>query len=305
MLIVALALAGCYESAPAGSQGPGATTVPTHLPKPRPTDTTVVDGSAIVGAILHRAALGFQGFTPGYNVQINTSGTRDGFTLFCDDRTDVQAAIRPMDGSESAACARGGVEFIRLTLGYDALAVVSDAPLGGCISASELVYVYTHDPVKLTWRDVRAALPSTPVKVFALPAETAAAQFFAERVIGSQRAAHVLDLQQLVTKGGGIGYLPLPEARKLNGRLSILSVDSGSGCTAPAEQTIWDGTYSLLSRPLYMYVNRESLRRSEVLRFVSYTLSVPGQQFIQDAGFIPASSGTYREAQAEIDRVER
>jgi phosphate transport system substrate-binding protein len=308
MLISATLLAGCYQVSPHASQPDGVPQTPVRVPNVRPMNTTVVDGSAIVAGIVRNVALGFEGFTPGYPVQIGSVGTRDGFNLFCADRTDIQAAVRLMDANESAACTRNGVDAIQLIIAYDVLAVIGDVPLGGCISASELRYLYSHDVSKATWRDIRAGLPRAPVRLFAPPADTAAAQFFAERVVGDQsgqKSARPASIQQLVAEGNGIGYLPVPQARKLNGRLQILAVNSGSGCTPPTDQATWDGSYSFLSRPLYLYVNRESVRRSEVFRFLSYLLSVPGKQHVLEAGFIPAPPEVYGEAQAEIDRVER
>ncbi len=305
MMTVAVLLSGCLQIAPGASQNDNPPVSATRAPNPRPANTIVTDGSAIVGGITRSAALGFEGFTPGYIVQIGAAGTRDGFKLFCDDMTDIQGAIRPMDANESADCARSAVDFVELTVAYDALVVIGDVPLQNCISASELAYVYTHDVAKLTWRDVRAGLPLLPVKLFSPPPESAATQFFVERALNGQKSVRVGSIQNLITEGGGIGYLPLAEAQKLNGRLPILAVDDGSGCTSPSEQAVWDRSYSFLSRPLYLYVNRESLRRSEVFRFVTYLLSTSRQQCIRDAGFIPASPDTYRDEQNEIDRTLR
>jgi phosphate transport system substrate-binding protein len=303
LLALAVVLTGCYQVAPRASQNESVLATPTRLPNLRPAKTIVVDGSAIVGGIARSLARGFDGFTPGYNVQIGTAGTLDGFRLFCDDKTDIQGAIRLMDSGESADCTRNGVEYIQLTIAYDALAVVGDAPLDGCISASELAYIYNQDPAKLTWAGVRAGLPPIPVRIFAPSADSAAAQFFAEKVLDNRRSVRAGNIRELINKGGGIGYLSLTEARRLDGKLPILAVDDGSSCTSPTDQAIWDGSYAFLSRPLYLYLNRESLRRSEVFRFVTYTLSVPGQQHVLDTGFIPAPPKAYRDAQADIDRL--
>ncbi len=107
----------------------------------------------------------------------------------------------------------------------------------------------------------------------------------------------------MIAEGDGIGYLALIDARRLAGRLPIIAVDSGAGCTAPSEETVWNGSYSFLSRPLYLYINRQSLRRSEVYRFISYLLSVPGQARANDSGFLSAPPEAYRDAQAEVDRL--
>ena len=41
-----------------------------------------------------------------------------------------------------------------------------------------------------------------------------------------------------------------------------LEVDGGAGCVAPSVETAPDGTYTPLSRPLYVYVKKTSFARS-------------------------------------------
>ncbi len=296
-------LSACYQVAPDASQNIAPTQV--HIPNVRLANTVLVDGSAIVAVLLKNEVKGFASFTPGYNVEIGNAGTNDGFTLFCEDKTDIQMAVRAMSGDEAAACLRNGLDYLQLTVAYDVLAVIGDAPLNGCISATELTFLYTHDTTKLNWSNVRSGLPSVPIKIFAPSGQTAAAQFFAEQMLQGKQSLVVPDIQGLITGGSGIGYLSFVEARKLNGRLPILAVDSGTGCTMPSEQTVWDGSYALLSRPLYLYINRQSARRSEVFRFLSYALSVTGQSRIGNVGFLGAPPKTYEDAQTELDHANQ
>ena len=46
--------------------------------------------------------------------------------------------------------------------------------------------------------------------------------------------------------------------------MTLVEVDGGDSFVAPSEETIRDGSYAPLSRPLYLYVKRECLKRSEV-----------------------------------------
>src|SRR5450432_186923 len=299
-------LAACYEVAPDTNQS---ATSAQRSPDPRPLNTIVVDGSAIVGVLVRNVALGYQTATPGDTVRLGNSGTRDGFKLLCDDKTDIQDAVSAITTDERAECLRNQIDYLQIVVGYDALAIVGDAPVQGCISASEVAFLYTHNTANLHWNDVRSGLPPDPVRVFAPPAVSAAAQFFAEQVLSSPQQSSPssipspLDIQGLIAEGNGIGYMALVDAQKLAGRLTIIALDSGAGCTAPSEQTVWNGSYSLLSRPLYLYINRQSLHRGEVSRFVNYVLSLPGQGRATDAGFLPAQPDAYHDAQAEVDRL--
>src|SRR5262249_48882232 len=149
-------------------------------------------------------AQGLASFTPGYAVKVSISGTDVGYSQFCSDQTDIQEALRPMNPGEVAACLHSGIDYLQIILGYDVLALIGDARIGGCISSTELTYIYTHN--NLTWDTVREGLPAQPVKVFGPSAQTSAAQFFAERVLSGKLIA-VPDVQQLIAKGSGIGYI--------------------------------------------------------------------------------------------------
>jgi ABC-type phosphate transport system substrate-binding protein len=301
-----LSLTACYQPAPTVS---GPTPTANHIPAARPPHTVVIDGSAIIGQIVQNVAQGYEAFISGDFVQHRSSGTREGFKLFCDDKTDIQMAVRVISADEAATCFRNGVDYLQITLAFDVLVVVGPAPVKDCISISELTYIFTHE--NLTWYTVRAVLPDQPVRVFAPPPETAAAQFFVERVLNNQVSVVAENIQELIspkgisTAEGGIGYLPIGQAQKLGDRLKRIAVDSGNGCTTPEPRSIWDGSYDYLSRPLYLYINRQSLQRGEVYRFLTYALSTEGQQWIAEAGFLPAAPEMYRAVQSTLDDARK
>src|SRR5260221_59818 len=160
-------LAACYEVAP--DSGRSATPAP-RVPNPRPANTLVGYGSAIVGVLIRNAGLRFQAGSADSSGRLGKSGARDGLKLQCDDTTDTQAAVRAINTDETSACLRNRVDTLQIIVGYDALAIVGDAPVQGCISASELAYVYTRETANLHWNDVRAGLQADLVRVRRKPA---------------------------------------------------------------------------------------------------------------------------------------
>ncbi len=70
-----------------------------------------------------------------------------------------------------------------------------------------------------------------------------------------------------------LGFLPLAYVEQNKSRLKIVPVDdgkaeNGDGPISPSAQTVRDGTYQPLSRPLFIYVSRKAADRPEVQRFV-------------------------------------
>src|SRR5262249_7045530 len=100
-LVSYVSLTACYQPVPTPS-GPTATVI--RIPAARPPHTIVIDGSAIVGQIVQNLAQGYEAFIASEFVQHRDSGTREGFKLFCDDKTDIQMAVRVISADEAAAC---------------------------------------------------------------------------------------------------------------------------------------------------------------------------------------------------------
>jgi phosphate transport system substrate-binding protein len=54
-------------------------------------------------------------------------------------------------------------------------------------------------------------------------------------------------------------------------RLKLLGIDNGNGkCIKPTVETVRDGTYKPLSRPLFIYVSRSALGRPDVQAFTKF-----------------------------------
>ncbi|MGH2728917.1 MAG: hypothetical protein ACRDKS_18240 [Actinomycetota bacterium] len=67
--------------------------------------------------------------------------------------------------------------------------------------------------------------------------------------------------------------------------MKIVGVDPGTGCVAPNETTINDGSYKPLSRPLYIYVAKKSITKPQVGAFVDFYLAeVDG--LLQSVGYV-------------------
>ncbi|HLY29373.1 MAG TPA: substrate-binding domain-containing protein [Aggregatilineales bacterium] len=300
-----LILSACYQAAPQSGQG-NSDPAQSRVSLPRPAKTVLINGSAIVAMLIKNIATSFNTFTPGYIVQVATDGTLDGFKLFCSDESDVQQAVRAMQGDEAGLCLRNGIDYLQLTLAYDVLAVVGNAPVQGCLSASELAFLYSHDVSHLQWSSLRPGLPAQAIQLYAPLPNTAASQFLSDQLLGGAAALSNPDIQLLGSARSGIGYLPLPQAQKLteqNSGFTLIALDSGSGCTVPSVNTVLDGSYALLSRPLYLYVNKQSVRRSAVFRFLSYAFSTTSQRLMGDSGFVAASPQTYLDAQTQFDQA--
>ena len=73
-----------------------------------------------------------------------------------------------------------------------------------------------------------------------------------------------------------LGYFGLSYYEANQDVLNAVAVDKGDGnCVTPSQETVRDGTYAPLSRPLFVYVKADSLQRPEVQEFIRFYLDKP------------------------------
>jgi phosphate transport system substrate-binding protein len=275
-LATAVALAACSGSTSPGAPGDGLT------------GTVAIDGSSTVYPITEVVAEDFQIANADVDVPVAFSGTGGGFKKFCAGETDVNDASRPIkadDEGEGIACEENGVEFVELQVAIDGLTVVVNPAndFATCLTVDELNAIYGPDsPQNLLWSDVNPSFPADPVERYMPGADSGTFDYFTEEINGETDAATSYATQSeddntLVTGVAGdvhaiafFGYAYFVENED---KLAAVEVDGGDGCVAPTDETINDGSYSPLSRPLFIYPDvGKAKERPELKAFVDFYL---------------------------------
>ena len=83
-------------------------------------------------------------------------------------------------------------------------------------------------------------------------------------------------------------------------KLTLIGVHNGEEVVKPTLETVSNGTYSPLSRPLFVYVNSTSVKFPEVVEFVNFYLENSGE-LSTDVGYIPLPSELYT---AQIEKFK-
>ncbi len=250
--------------------------------------TITIDGSSTVYPITEAVAEEFQLDNPGVQVPTSFSGTGGGFVKFCAGETDINDASRPIkadDEGEAVACAENGVEYVELQVAIDGLTVVVNPAndFATCLTIEELASIYGPDsPQNLLWSDVRSDFPAEPVNRFMPGADSGTFDYFTEEINGetdaaTQFATQSEDDNQLVTGVAGdvnaISFFGYAYYVENEDKLKAVEVDGGDGCVAPSDETINDGSYSPLSRPLFIYPDvNKAAERPELEAFVDFYL---------------------------------
>jgi phosphate transport system substrate-binding protein len=276
------------------------------------------DGSSTVFPISEAVAEEFQLQHRAARVTVGVSGTGGGFQKFCRGETDLANASRPIRAAELEACGKAGVSFIELPVAYDGLAVVVN-PQNTWVdhmSVAELRRLWepAAEGKVMRWSDVRAGWPDREVHLFGAGVDSGTFDYFTEAINGKEKASRgdytSSEDDNVIVQGVGgdpnaLGYFGYAYYEENRNNLKLVPVDDGDaangvGPIAPSPDTVRNGTYRPLSRPLFVYVNAKSLDRSEVKAFLDFHLA-QGHDLVREVGYVPL---TDREQQLVARRYE-
>lgn len=277
-----------------------------------------ISGSSTVFPIIERAVDGYRKTERGRDVQVELSevGTSGGLRQFCAGEIPIANASRPISSKELKACAENGITFIELPLAFDALTVVvnSGNSWASEISTAELARTWSKDAqgkVK-TWKQINPAWPDRPLRLCAPGSDSGTFDYFNEAINGDKTNARTdvessEDDNVLVACAAGdanaMAYFGFAYYQANAERLKALAIaPEGGQPVLPSVQTVQNGSYKPLSRPLFVYVNDKQMRANDEIRsFVGFTVG-NGLKLVEQAGYIPLPADTYRLVESKLYR---
>ena len=275
----------------------------------QPISLVKVDGSSTVFPITEAVAEEFQKETRGsIRVTVGISGTGGGFKKFCRGETDVQDASRPISAGEMEACRTAGIQYFELPVAFDALtvAVSPQATWIDSVTVAELKQMWEPSAQgRVTkWKQIRSTWPDQPLKLFGAGSDSGTFDYFTEAVVGKAKASrgdytaseddNTL-VQGISNDKHALGYIPYAYYEPNKKRLKAVAVDGGHGPVLPSRDTVENGAYQPLSRPMLLYVNAESAAKPEVKRFVEFYLAqAPG--LVPQVKYVPLPPQAYEVA---------
>jgi phosphate transport system substrate-binding protein len=280
---------------------------------PRLSGAVQIDGSSTVFPIAEAVAEEFQIANGGVRVTVGVSGSGGGFQRFCTGEIDISNASRPMKESEAEQCSEAGVEFTELSVAWDGLSVIvnPDNEFAACLTGDELSRVWAPGSSVRTWQDVRSEWPSEEIRLYGPGTDSGTFDYFTEAINGEGGASRPdfqaseddnILVQGVAGDRYALGYFGYAYYAENADRLRLLEVDNGNGCVAPSGETIEDGSYAPLSRPLFVYVSHSAVSRPEVLAYVNFMLE-EADVLVPATGYHPLSEGEYAEGLRAIAEV--
>lgn len=293
----ALLLSACGGQAETPAEGEGLT------------GAVVVDGSSTVAPLTEAAADQFRDVEAGVNVTVATSGTGGGFAAFCAGETDISDASRPIKDEEAATCADAGIEFTEIVVGNDGLAVVinTENDWADELTLEQLntIWAPESEGVVMTWDQVDPSFPAEPIVLFGAGTDSGTFDYFTDAVNGEEGAIRAdyspseddnITVQGVAGALGGIGFFGLSYVEENADVIKAVTVDG----VYPTVETVQDGTYTPLARPLFIYVaNASYTDKPQVKAFVDFYIE-NAVSIAEAALFVPLTDEQITTAAEEL-----
>lgn len=269
-----------------------------------------IDGSSTVYPISAAVAEEYMDAYPGVNVTVAISGTGGGFKKSTRGEIDISNASRPIKDSELQIAEENGIEFIELTVAIDGISVVvnPDNDFVDYLTVDELKAIWQSGRSVKLWSDVRSDWPAEPIKLYGPGADSGTNDYFVEAIIGDEgiRADFQASEDDNVLVTGvahdkyALGFFGYAYYVENSDKLRAVPIDNGSGPVVPTDETINNGTYEPLSRPVFIYVNRDRYETDPVVHeFVNFYLD-NAQLIAPQVGYIALPDDQFEQQKKKL-----
>ena len=238
-------------------------------------------------------------------------GTGGGFDRYMQGEVDIIDASRDAKPAETEKAIELKMPWTRFLVAYDGITVVVNPKneFVKSLSVDQLKQIFSPESTVETWKDLDPSWPDRKFVLYAPGTASGTFEYFSEAVVGKGTKANRKGVQAseddntLVTGVSGdedaLGYFGYAyyTANKDKLRAVPIQATAESEPVEPTLETILDGSYAPLSRPLYIFVKNDLLKRTEGARFVKHYLD-NAPRFAEKAGYVPPTEAD-RAADAE------
>ena len=312
ILALAASLSACgggAETSDAGGEAAGGESVSGDIQ---------IDGSSTVLPISEAMSEEFSLANPDVRVALSSSGSGGGFKKFCAGETDISNASRQIKEEEAATCEAAGIEFVEVPVAYDGITLVTNPAndWAACLTVAELNTMWAPEAEGQinNWSQINPEFPDAALELFGPGTDSGTFNYFNEEVNGDEEASRgdytsneddnviVLGVQGAE---GALGYFGYAYYEENQDSLNAVAVENEDGeCIDPSTETIADGSYNPMSRPLFIYVKKESYdTKPQVQAFVDYHLASENGELVKDSGYITLPDADLEESRSKVESM--
>jgi phosphate transport system substrate-binding protein len=162
-----------------------------------------------------------------------------------------------------------------------------------------------------SWNQIDPSFPNEKLVLAGAGTDSGTFDYFTDEIVGEEGASRAdyaaseddnVTVQAVTGSKGALGYFGFSYFEENQDSLKALPINGGNGCVEPSVDTAQSGAYTPLSRPLFVYVKNESLRKPEVKAFVQFMLD-NSQSIAETALFVPLSDQQLADTEATFEQA--
>ena len=299
----------------ARSEG-GTTEKPVDSPAVKLSGEVIADGSSTVFPITQAVAEEFMKIHTDVKVSVGIAGTGGGFKRFVAGETDISDASRPISEKEIDACKKNGIEYVELKVAIDGLSVVVNPKNNWCkaMTVAQLKALWSPGNQVKKWKELDPTWPNEEIRLYGPGPDSGTFDYFTEAIVGKAKQSRTdytynsddnILVQGVAGDKYSLGYFGYAYYVANKNKLKVVKIAAGDDlaeAVAPNEETILSGTYKPLSRPLFVYANKASLKKPQVAAFLKFLLN-DGQKCVKESGYIQLPEAELAESRQRLDEA--
>ncbi len=232
-------------------------------------------------------------------------------------KIDIAAASRPIEAAEDTQLRAKCVAYIEIPIAYDGVSVVV-SPQNTWVdklTMDELKAAWNSASTIKLWSDIRPSFPREKISFYGPTDNHGTYEYFTEAVNGKKNdirpdcqknQEYNAIIQAVAGDRYGIAYVGFNYYDQNKDKVKIVPVDAGEGPIIPSVESIASGSYSPLSRPLFLYVSKLAYdTKPQIKKFVQFALAcTKGDQDVTESSYVVLPRGLH-EAVARHVQNER
>jgi phosphate transport system substrate-binding protein len=270
-----------------------------------------IDGSTTVRPIMEAVTEEYRNEQPKVRAGVGGAGTGSGIKKLISGEVDIANASRAMKEEEKKTAAEKKVDVAEYKVAFDGITIITNKENDWVkdLKVEDLKKLWLEDGTTKKWSDINPEWPNREVKFYSPTNSHGTYDYFDEVILEkkdlvTKNVSKSDDPNAIVTGVAGdkdaIGFLGYSYYFENKDKLNALTIDG----IEPTKETIESGDYKPLSRPLYIYVNKEALKnKPEVQSYVQFTLENAGE-LAQEVGYIQLPQVDYDKQLQDLEGLK-
>ena len=170
------------------------------------------------------------------------------------------------------------------------------------MTVAELKKIWHPESTVKKWSDVRRGWPNKRINLYGPGTDSGTFDYFTKAINGEERVCRAdftaseddnVLVQGIAGDENAMGYIGYAYYAENKSILKVVPIETEAGPVAPSVETINNGTYQPLSRPIFIYVTTKAAERPEVDVFVKYYIENAGA-LVTEVGYVPLPEEVYQ-----------